>query len=63
MTTGAMNEPAHWVKFVRRDVLWLVCLFGAALVGTALARLVHARAAYRRLTTQPGPGATAPGDR
>ncbi|MGW3497336.1 hypothetical protein [Streptomyces sp. NPDC001020] len=43
-----------------RDTFWLACLLAAALVGTALARLVHARAAYRRLTaggapTTPGP--------
>lgn len=34
-----------------RDLLWLSCLLGAAFTGTALARLLHARAAYRRLTT------------
>ncbi|GAA2300948.1 hypothetical protein GCM10010234_49740 [Streptomyces hawaiiensis] len=33
----------------QRDTAWLACLFTAALIGTALARLVHARAAYRRL--------------
>ncbi|MFF5365714.1 hypothetical protein [Streptomyces sp. NPDC013187] len=33
----------------QRDTTWLACLFTAALVGTGLARLVHARAAYRRL--------------
>ncbi|MEW2493671.1 hypothetical protein AB0942_08990 [Streptomyces nodosus] len=36
---------------VRRDGWWLACLLGAALIGTALARLVTAHAAYRRLTT------------
>ncbi len=41
----------------RRDAFWLACLLGAALAGTALARLVHARAAYRRLTTATGPEA------
>ncbi|CAL9605599.1 hypothetical protein SUDANB6_05542 [Streptomyces sp. enrichment culture] len=41
----------------RRDVLWLGCLLAAAFTGTALARVVHARAAYRRLATAPGPGA------
>ncbi|MFB8245270.1 hypothetical protein ACFY3O_11585 [Streptomyces sp. NPDC001046] len=41
-----------------RDTPWLVCLFTAALVGTGLARLVHARAAYRRLApARPAPGA------
>jgi K+-sensing histidine kinase KdpD len=38
-----------------RDTVWLACLFAAAVAGTALARLVHARAAYRRLTTARGP--------
>ncbi|MFF6913709.1 hypothetical protein [Streptomyces sp. NPDC012466] len=45
-----------------RDTTWLACLFTAALVGTGLARLVHARAAYRRLAPdRPRPG-TAAGD-
>lgn len=35
-----------------RDTFWLTCLFTAALVGTATARLHHARAAYRRVTVQ-----------
>ncbi|MFJ7036518.1 hypothetical protein ACIQVQ_08185 [Streptomyces rochei] len=39
----------------RRDAFWLACLLAAALVGTALARLAHAWAAYRRLTTASGP--------
>ncbi|QFQ98553.1 hypothetical protein F9278_22935 [Streptomyces phaeolivaceus] len=34
-----------------RDTVWLVCLLTAALTGTTLARLLQARAAYRRLTT------------
>ncbi|WP_217238213.1 hypothetical protein [Streptomyces sp. AC555_RSS877] len=33
-----------------RDTFWLACLCAAALVGTVLARIVHARAAYRRIT-------------
>ncbi|MEU1254736.1 hypothetical protein ACWHLZ_11950 [Streptomyces chartreusis] len=33
-----------------RDTVWLACLFTASLVGTILARIVHARAAYRRVT-------------
>ncbi|MFJ7071705.1 hypothetical protein [Streptomyces sp. NPDC098781] len=32
-----------------RDTFWLACLLGAALVGTVLARVLHARAAYRRI--------------
>ncbi|MFD5163004.1 hypothetical protein ACFWMJ_33950 [Streptomyces hawaiiensis] len=40
-----------------RDTTWLACLLTAALIGTALARLVHARAAYRRLAPgRPRPG-------
>ncbi|MFJ4819772.1 hypothetical protein [Streptomyces sp. NPDC088801] len=42
---GALTWAGH------RDTTWLACLFTAALVGTALARLVHARAAYRRLAS------------
>ncbi|WP_320775704.1 hypothetical protein [Streptomyces sp. CRN 30] len=37
-----------------RDAAWLACLFTATLVGTALARVRHARAAYRRLSTAGG---------
>ncbi|MEW2450893.1 hypothetical protein AB0896_25615 [Streptomyces parvulus] len=44
-----------------RDATWLACLLGAALVGTALARVVHARAAYRRLGTATGPESPEPG--
>ncbi|GGJ23181.1 hypothetical protein [Streptomyces brasiliensis] len=38
-----------------RDTFWLACLLGAGLVGTTLARLLNARAAYRRLTPTTGP--------
>ncbi|MEV0239367.1 hypothetical protein AB0I06_05410 [Streptomyces sp. NPDC050674] len=48
---GALTWAGH------RDTTWLACLLTAALVGTALARLVHARAAYRRLA----PGRSGPG--
>ena len=37
-----------------RDTIWLACLLGAGLVGTTVARLLNARAAYRRLTTEAG---------
>ncbi|MFG2196049.1 hypothetical protein [Streptomyces sp. NPDC048639] len=37
-----------------RDILWLACLFTATLIGTGLARVIHARAAYHRLTTRAG---------
>ncbi|GAA2571301.1 MULTISPECIES: hypothetical protein [Streptomyces] len=33
-----------------RDTFWLTCLLVAALVGTAVSRLAHARAAHHRLT-------------
>ncbi|MGW7303760.1 hypothetical protein [Streptomyces sp. NPDC054829] len=39
----------------QRDAFWLTCLLTAVLVGTAAARLLHARAAYRRVTEQTGP--------
>ncbi|MFD7459715.1 MULTISPECIES: hypothetical protein [unclassified Streptomyces] len=32
-----------------RDMFWLTCLLAAALLGTTLARLHHAHAAYRRV--------------
>jgi hypothetical protein len=37
-----------------RDTFWLACLVAAALTGTTLARVVNARAAYRRVTTGVG---------
>lgn len=50
---GFAIPPAGTLTWVgTRDPLWLTCLFTAALVGTALGRLVNARAAYRRV----GPG-------
>ncbi|CAL9521490.1 hypothetical protein SUDANB1_03833 [Streptomyces sp. enrichment culture] len=45
-----------------RDTTWLACLLTAALIGTALARLVHARAAYRRLAPGHARPDTATGD-
>ncbi|OUD02261.1 hypothetical protein [Streptomyces swartbergensis] len=39
--------PLGWAG--PRDTTWLACLLTATLVGTSLARLTHARAAYRRL--------------
>nr|WP_239157664.1 hypothetical protein [Streptomyces sp. SID13726] len=41
---------------VQRDTFWLACLLAAAVAGTALARLGHARAAYRRLSTMNSTG-------
>ncbi|TPQ22408.1 hypothetical protein [Streptomyces sporangiiformans] len=37
-----------------RDTFWLACLVTAALTGTTLARVVNARAAYRRVSTGAG---------
>ena len=52
---GFAVPPAGTLTWAgQRDACWLACLFSAALVGTALARLLHARAAYRRLTTDIG---------
>ncbi|GAP52084.1 hypothetical protein [Streptomyces azureus] len=45
-----------------RDTFWLTCLLTAALIGTALARLVHARAAYRRVRADIGLAAAERGD-
>ncbi|MDH6219737.1 hypothetical protein M2283_007076 [Streptomyces pseudovenezuelae] len=52
---GFAVPPAGTLTWAgHRDAFWLACLFTAALVGTALTRLLHARAAYRRVT--PGVG-------
>jgi hypothetical protein len=52
---GFAVPPAGTLTWAgHRDAFWLGCLFTAALVGTALARLLHARAAYRRLATDIG---------
>ncbi|MCQ9130064.1 hypothetical protein [Streptomyces hilarionis] len=45
-----------------RDTFWLTCLCSAALVGTVLARLVQARAAYRRVAGGAAPQAPDPDD-
>ncbi|MFJ2608530.1 hypothetical protein ACIQOU_12370 [Streptomyces sp. NPDC091279] len=43
--------PAGTLTWVtQRDARWLACLLGATLVGTLVARVVNARAAYRHLT-------------
>ncbi|MDR3081482.1 MAG: hypothetical protein LBV60_11250 [Streptomyces sp.] len=58
---GFAIPPAGTLTWAQdRDTFWLACLLAAALVGTALARLVHARAAYRRLTVQGGSPAPGP---
>ncbi|MEX3105022.1 MULTISPECIES: hypothetical protein [unclassified Streptomyces] len=48
---GFAIPPAGTLTWtVSRDAFWLACLLGAALAGTTLARLVDARAAYRRVS-------------
>ncbi|MCX5335886.1 MULTISPECIES: hypothetical protein [unclassified Streptomyces] len=45
-----------------RDTIWLASLCAAALVGTVLARIVHARAAYSRVTVGQAPIPAEPED-
>ncbi|MFE0732550.1 hypothetical protein ACFW2X_30765 [Streptomyces antibioticus] len=48
---GFAIPPAGTLTWAgHRDTLWLSCLCAATLLGTALARVVHARAAYHRVT-------------
>ncbi|MEV3858228.1 hypothetical protein AB0J38_28395 [Streptomyces sp. NPDC050095] len=42
--TGELSWAGH------RDAGWMACLLSAAVVGTVAGRVLHARAAYRRLT-------------
>lgn len=51
---GSLTWAGH------RDAFWLTCLFSAVLLGTTLARLLHARAAYRRVTAGIDAAATQP---
>lgn len=49
---GFAIPPAGQLTWVgHRDIVWLACLFTATVTGTAVARVLHARAAYRRVTT------------
>ncbi|MEV0318220.1 hypothetical protein ACIBKX_08140 [Streptomyces sp. NPDC050658] len=48
--TGEISWAGH------RDPEWMACLLAAALIGTATGRVLHARAAYRRLTPYDGMG-------
>ncbi|MFJ5778974.1 hypothetical protein [Streptomyces sp. NPDC093094] len=58
---GFAIPPAGVLSWMgHRDTLWLACLLSAALVGTALARIAHARAAYRRITASAAPDADEP---
>ncbi|MFD5125723.1 hypothetical protein [Streptomyces sp. NPDC058385] len=50
---GFSIPPAGTISWAgHRDALWLTCLLAAALMGTVTARLVNARAAYRRVSTK-----------
>jgi hypothetical protein len=50
---GFAIPPAGTLTWAgHRDTFWLSCLFTAVLLGTALARLRFARAAYRRVTAE-----------
>jgi hypothetical protein len=55
---GFAIPPAGTLSWIgHRDTFWLACLLTAALIGTALARLAHARAAYRKITAATAVGA------
>ncbi len=61
---GFAIPPAGTLSWAgRRDMFWLVCLCAAALIGTAAARLVHARAAYRRIGAGCGTAVREAGER
>ncbi|GAA3364820.1 hypothetical protein GCM10017744_065080 [Streptomyces antimycoticus] len=54
----AIPPAGHLSWAVDRDARWLACLLVAAVAGTALARVVNARAGYRRVSPlgrRPGP--------
>jgi hypothetical protein len=58
---GFASPPAGTLTWAgHRDTFWLACLLAATVIGTALARMTHARAAYRRITE--GVVAADPGD-
>ncbi|WP_333736205.1 hypothetical protein [Streptomyces sp. IBSBF 2806] len=58
---GFAVPPAGTLTWTgRRDTFWLTCLCCAALVGTVLARIVQARAAYRRIAAEAAPPASDP---
>jgi hypothetical protein len=58
---GFAIPPAGTLTWAgHRDTFWLTCLLAATLLGTTLARLRHARAAYRRVTAGCGDAATEP---
>ncbi|MFE9022758.1 hypothetical protein ACFYNL_29915 [Streptomyces sp. NPDC007808] len=52
---GFAIPPAGTLTWAgHRDTFWLSCLLAATLLGTTLARLLHARAAYRRVRSGGG---------
>jgi hypothetical protein len=56
---GFAIPPAGTLTWAgHRDTFWLTCLCVAALVGTVLARIIHARAAYRRIAAAVAPTTT-----
>ncbi|MFD9317644.1 hypothetical protein ACFWDQ_07990 [Streptomyces sp. NPDC060053] len=58
---GFAVPPAGTLTWAgHRDTFWLTCLCAATLVGTVLARIVQARAAYRRIAAGVATPATDP---
>lgn len=58
---GFAIPPAGTLTWAgHRDAFWLTCLFTAVLLGTTLARLLYARAAYRRVTAGTDAATTEP---
>ncbi len=48
---GFAIPPAGQLTWAgHRDTTWLACLLAATVAGTAVARIINARAAYRRIT-------------
>lgn len=46
----AIPPAGHLTWAGHRDTTWLACLLAATVAGTAVARIINARAAYRRIT-------------
>ncbi|KPI28262.1 hypothetical protein ACGFZJ_16285 [Streptomyces sp. NPDC048253] len=58
---GFAIPPAGTLTWAgHRDTFWLACLCAATLVGTVLARIIQARAAYRRIAAEPATPSTGP---
>lgn len=58
---GFAIPPAGTLTWAgHRDTLWLTCLLAATLLGTTVARLRNAHAAYRRVTAGISPAAAEP---